>query len=258
MHPNELLMLSKNKIKLINSLLHGKFRKEEGLYIAEGTKLIETLLDANKPMATIFATESWLASHALPSSTETVMIDEAEMKKISQLTTPTSVLGLVHLPEQTIPTLTHAQLMLGLDNVRDPGNMGTIIRLAQWFGINTIVCNHGTVDCYNPKVVQATMGAIAHVNIAYTDLGAFIDQHQSETWPVYGTFLEGNNIFTEPLSASGLIVLGNEGNGISDAIAQKITKKILIPDFAQSGFKPESLNVSVAAAIVCAEFRRRN
>lgn len=251
-------MLSKNKIKLINSLTHSKYRQQEGLYIAEGTKLTETLLDAQRPIATIIATPQWLSAHTLPPSIEIVEADESEMKKITQLSTPSPVMALARIPtNQSTPNTPEGQLWLGLDNIRDPGNMGTIIRLAQWFGIDTIVCNKGTVDCYNPKVVQATMGAIAHVNIHYTALNEFIATHQSEQWPVYGTFLEGRNLFQESLSASGMIVLGNEGQGISDEVAKEINKKILIPDFAGEGQKPESLNVSVAAAIVCAEFRRR-
>ena len=250
-------MLSKNKIKLINSLSSNKHRQQEGLFIAEGTKLIEALIDAHSSIQSIFATDEWLMQHR-ETGHEVDVITPEEMKKISQLTTPSQVLALVKIPTPPdINKLPANQLMLGLDNIRDPGNMGTIIRLAQWFGIDTIICNHGTVDCYNSKVVQATMGAIANIQIIYTNLEEFIDNHQTEQWPVYGTFLEGNNIFTEALSPSGLIVLGNEGNGISAPIAERINKKLLIPDFASQQNRPESLNVSVAAAIVCAEFRRR-
>ena len=148
-----------------------------------------------------------------------------------------------------------SQLVLGLDGVQDPGNLGTIIRIADWFGINTIICSPDTADAFNPKVVQATMGSIARVKIAYTPLAAFIKSLPT-TYPVYATLLDGDNIYETTLSQHGLIVMGNEGNGISQEVRQCISNKLLIPTFATSPDKADSLNVAIATAIVCSEFRR--
>ena len=153
--------------------------------------------------------------------------------------------------------LNHDNLILVLDQIQDPGNLGTIIRLASWFGIEYIVCSPDTVDCYNPKVVQATMGAIAHVKVLYTDLSLFLNESILKGRTIYGTFLDGDNIYGSELKENGIIILGNEGNGISKEIEKIVTNRLFIPSYQSSARNVESLNVSIAAAIVCSEFRRK-
>jgi len=179
------------------------------------------------------------------------------MKKISFLKTPSTVLGVFRIPhdeEKVAPN--ENELTLALDGVQDPGNLGTIIRLCDWFGIAALICSPNTADCYNPKVVQATMGAIAHVRVAYTALPDFLRQAKEKNIPVYGAFLEGKNIYAEKLSPYGVVVMGSEGQGISREVERCITHKLYIPAFAQS-HSAESLNVAAASAVVCSEFRRR-
>lgn len=250
-------MLSKNKLKLIASLQNGKFRKEHRLFVAEGTKLVNDLAAAGASIECLLASPHWLRENKVICR-EVIECDADEMKKASFLKTPTDVLALVGIP--LAPTSIYPEknkLVLALDDVQDPGNMGTIIRLADWFGIDTLVCSVGTVDCYNPKVVQASMGAIARVHVHYLNLSAYLAEAVNSGIAVYGTFLEGNPIYSQKLSDDGIVVLGNEGKGISSQVAAWVNEKLLIPDFSVGNTKPESLNVSVAAAIVCSEFRRR-
>jgi len=250
-------MISKNKIKFIQSLERKKEREETGLFIAEGVKLINELLKANFHLETIISTDESLPllEHT---GAEIIITSEAEMKKISLLKTPSHVVAIVKQPKALqLGSPLPNDIILALDTIQDPGNMGTIIRLASWFGIRTIVCSNDSVECYNPKVVQATMGAIAHVAIIYTHLPDFLSQAVKQNRTVYGTFLEGESIYTSLLDSNGIIVLGNEGKGISKDVEKNITKKISIPSFSNGNENIESLNVSIAAAIVCSEFRRR-
>ena len=180
---------------------------------------------------------------------------EEELRRISFLQHPQQVLGLFPIPPQTTATSFGGALVLALDGVQDPGNLGTIIRIADWFGSETIICSEDTADAWNPKVIQATMGSIARVNIIYTNLLDLLDTLPTD-FPIYGTLLDGENIYTQPLSEEGLIIMGNEGNGISEAVRTKINRKLLIPDFHQ-GETADSLNVAIATAITCSEFRRR-
>jgi RNA methyltransferase, TrmH family len=250
-------MLSKNKIKLITSLQMTKYRNEHRLFVAEGSKLVCDLANSGAVISCLVATSEWLKANSVRAE-ETVECSLEDLKKASSLKSPSSVLALVRMPSYSSePVPVNHQLVVALDEVQDPGNMGTIIRLADWFGIKTIVCSKGTVDCYNQKVVQATMGAIARVQIRYTSLVDYLDSALERGIPVYGTFLEGKSIYSEPLLPNGIVVMGNEGNGIGPEVAAKVGHKILIPDFSTATTKPESLNVSVAAAIVCSEFRRR-
>jgi TrmH family RNA methyltransferase len=250
-------MISKNKIKFIQSLERKKEREETGLFIAEGVKLINELLKANFQLETIISTDEGLPLLEHP-GTEVILTSEVEMKKISLLKTPSQILAIVKQPkEQQLSSPLPNDFILALDTIQDPGNMGTIIRLASWFGIRTIVCSNDSVECFNPKVVQATMGAIAHVAIKYTHLPDLLPLALKENRTVYGTFLEGESIYTSPLDNNGIIVLGNEGKGISNEVERFITKKISIPSFSNGNKNIESLNVSIAAAIVCSEFRRR-
>ena len=235
-------MLSKNQIKRIQSLARKKGRREEGCFIAEGNKLVEDTLSVFE-CDLILATPSWIVSHAHKSLPKIQEVDEQEMSKVSQLVTPPDVLAVYRIPEYhlNIETL-KKELVLALDTVQDPGNLGTIVRLADWFGIRHIVCSPDTADLYNPKVVQATMGALARVKVYYRSLPDFLD---------------GEDIYHTSLTKSGVIVMGNEGNGISAKLEPYIGKRLYIPNYPVGQPTSESLNVAVAAAITCAEFRRR-
>ena len=251
-------MISKNQIKYIHQLELKKFRKQEGLFIAEGHKVVGDLLRAGFKPRQIFAVQDWITDNSSQLSVLDSLLSEVnleELTRLSLLQHPQQVLALFPIPdEQTIPSPKNALSIL-LDNVQDPGNLGTIIRIADWFGIDTIYCSLGTVDAWNPKVVQATMGSIARVHIKYVDPQLLFDS-LPDKFPVYGTFLDGDNIYTQQLSQQGIIVMGNEGNGISDAVRLRVTHKLLIPDF-HKGDTADSLNVAIATAITCSEFRRR-
>jgi len=251
-------MLSKNKIKLINSLSLKKNRDEEGLFIAEGEKIIKELIDAHFDITTIICSDK-LSERYTSSNYETIIATDAEMKKISSLKTPSQIMAICRKKNTllNVDNLTN-ELTIALDDIQDPGNMGTIIRLASWFGIKKIICSNHTVDCYNPKVIQATMGSIAHVDIHYTDLLELLSKINKKNLPVYGTFLDGENIYETELTRNGIIVFGNEGNGISKEIEELTSHKLLIPPYKQEIQNVESLNVSIATSIVCAEFRRRS
>ena len=251
-------MISKNQIKYIHQLELKKFRKQEGLFIAEGHKVVGDLLRAGFKPRHIFAVQDWITDNSSQLSVLDSQLSEVnleELTRLSLLQHPQQVLALFPIPdEQTIPSPKNALSIL-LDNVQDPGNLGTIIRIADWFGIDTIYCSLGTVDAWNPKVVQATMGSIARVHIKYVDPQLLFDS-LPDKFPVYGTFLDGDNVYTQQLSQQGIIVMGNEGNGISDAVRSRVTHKLLIPDF-HKGDTADSLNVAIATAITCSEFRRR-
>ena len=244
-------MISKNQLKYIRQLEQKKYRRREGLFVAEGTKVVGDLLQRYRPEA-VFATADWQA----PAGITPQLVTDDELRRISFLQHPQQVLALFPLPSvNSLPSSVNSELSLALDGVQDPGNLGTIIRIADWFGISTIICSEDTVDAWNPKVVQATMGSIARVNIIYNNLPEFLDSLPAD-FPVYGTFLDGENIYTQELTHEGLIIMGNEGNGISDAVRAKVNRRLLIPDFHQ-GETADSLNVAIATAITCSEFRRR-
>jgi TrmH family RNA methyltransferase len=244
-------MISKNQLKYIRQLEQKKYRRREGLFVAEGTKVVGDLLQRYRPEA-VFATADWQA----PAGITPQLVTDDELRRISFLQHPQQVLALFPLPSvNSLPSSVNSELSLALDGVQDPGNLGTIIRIADWFGISTIICSEDTVDAWNPKVVQATMGSIARVNIIYNNLSEFLDSLPAD-FPVYGTFLDGDNIYTQELTREGLIIMGNEGNGISDAVRAKVNRRLLIPDFHQ-GETADSLNVAIATAITCSEFRRR-
>lgn len=243
-------MISKNQIKFIKQLDQKKYRKRENVFVAEGHKVVGDLLSCGFEPHTIFATNQWKA----PRDIAFQEVTDDELRKISFLQHPQQVLAIFHMPAAS-PATIQDQLVLALDGVQDPGNLGTIIRIADWFGISDIFCSADTADVWNPKVIQATMGSIARVRITYTNLVALIKEAQV---PVYGTLLDGDNIYQQTLSQNGIIVMGNEGNGISPEIRQLITNKLLIPDFNTGDSHAESLNVAIATAITCSEFRRRN
>jgi TrmH family RNA methyltransferase len=250
-------MLSKNKIKFIQSLLRKKDRNETALFVAEGEKLINELVRSGFQFEILVAREDRMHLFSGIQCEKHIATDD-EIKKISSLTTPPSAIAICYqrINKQTNSVLKN-DLTVVLDDIQDPGNFGTIIRLASWFGIDQIICSENTVDCYNPKVVQATMGAIAHVKINYTNLLSFLSNSVKEGRTVYGTFMEGENIYKTTLDQNGIVVFGNEGNGISQEVKNIITKKITIPSFTNNHLTVESLNVSIAASIVCSEFRRR-
>ncbi|WP_321517229.1 RNA methyltransferase [uncultured Bacteroides sp.] len=248
-------MISKNKIKYIHSLELKKNRKEENVFVAEGHKLVGDLLD-NFNCKYLAATEEWWNEHPSAQADETAIVTQEELSKASFLKTPQSVLAVF---QQNIVTVNSSvirdSLCLALDDIQDPGNLGTIIRLADWFGIEHIFCSPNTVDVYNPKVVQATMGGIARVKLHYCSLPELISQLGDI--PVYGTFLNGENMYSKELSSFGLIVMGNEGNGICPEVEKLINNRLYIPNYPQDRVTSESLNVAIATSVVCAEFRRR-
>jgi len=253
-------VLSKNKIKFLRSLSLKKNRIIEKLYIAEGKKLVNDLLDAAQNIREVYCTEkvaSEIERKGLYKNQVTIA-DISEIKKVSSLKTAPEVIAVVEISDKEVkPEELSDDLSLALDGLQDPGNLGTIIRIADWFGIKNIICSENTVDVYNPKTVQATMGAIARVNLFYTCLPDFLNSASIHNIPVYGTFMSGKNLFMEEFDPSGIIVMGNEGKGISSDVAKMVTEKIHIPSFPPGVITSESLNVAMATSIVCAEFRRR-
>ena len=247
-------MISKNKIKYIRSLELKKNRNKEGKFVAEGFKVVDDLL-ALQPADLIVATQEWLHGKHLADQTEVIEVTEEELKKVSFLQHPQQVLAVFRQATSGDYSINTSELSLALDGVQDPGNLGTIIRIADWFGITHIYCSQDTADVYNPKVVQATMGSIARVKVEYGDLLGLVESLPADV-PVYGTLLDGDNIYQQTLENRGLIVMGNEGKGISPALAKKVNRKLLIPNFPEGRATADSLNVAIATAITCSEFRR--
>jgi TrmH family RNA methyltransferase len=253
-------MLSKNKIKLIQSLNRKKDRDESGLFLVEGNKMVEEALRSEYEIETLVCTALFADQHPeiRSKAKELIEADRDSIQKASLLQNPQEALAIIVQPELNTPELNlNTELCLALDFIQDPGNLGTILRIADWFGINTVICSENTVDVFNPKVVQASMGAIFRIKTWYTDLEKLLTQTKESQIPVYGTFMDGNNIYTESLTRHGIVVLGNEGNGISESISRLVTQRIAIPTFSTNPNKAESLNVAIAASICCSEFRRR-
>lgn len=240
-------MVSKNQIKLITSLQQKKYRKQEQLFFAEGVKVVQELLHSNFELQDLFTTKQDFLT--VPKN-KVHAITEAELKKISALTTPNTCLAVFKIPKAK--EMVEKGLIVALDDVRDPGNLGTIIRLCDWFGIETLFCSEESVDIYNPKVVQATMGSISRVNVVYGNLETFLSQTKL---PVFGTFMDGKNIYQEKLPKEGIIVMGNEANGISSSVEKLVSERIAIPRFGNLQVT-ESLNVATATAIILSEFKR--
>jgi TrmH family RNA methyltransferase len=232
-------------LKLVRSLELKKNRKKEGLFVAEGPKVVGDLLRAGYRARMIFSTTE---------RPDAIQVTDDELRKLSFLQHPQEILAVFEIPQPSDIRHQPSDLALALDGIQDPGNLGTIIRIADWFGIETIYCSEDTADAYNPKVVQATMGSLAHINIVYCDLVELLQQYNG---PIYGTLLDGNDIYQQELSQEGIIVMGNEGNGISQRVRPLITHKLLIPNFNKNSETAESLNVAIATAITCSEFRRR-
>lgn len=248
-------MISKATIKKIHALDMRKFRRNERLFVAEGPKLVDELCATMKPVY-IAALPEWISEKAkIVSGTEYDIVTPDELQRASLQKNPQQVIALFPIPEHRFCTeQLKNELVLILDGVQDPGNLGTIARIADWFGIRNILCSAETADIYNPKAVQATMGALARVKFHYTDLLQLLSQYDG---PVYGTFLDGENIYGQELSENGIIVMGNEGKGISQGVGEMINRRLYIPNYPIGTQTTESLNVAIATSIVCAEFRRR-
>lgn len=252
-------MISKNQIKTIRSLETKKGRNREKAFVAEGPKVVADLAEFSRPRLVVATTE-WMERN--PEFTESlgcncIDVTEEELRKVSFLQHPQQVLAVFPIESngKNEVSLVENELYIALDGVQDPGNLGTIIRIADWFGISRIFCSRDTADVYNPKVIQATMGSVARVKVEYVDLVDMIKTLPS-SMPVFGTFLDGKNIYERNLPQHGIIVMGNEGKGISADIKALVTEKLLIPNFPEGRHTADSLNVAIATAITCSEFRR--
>lgn len=250
-------MLSKNQIKFINSLKLRKYRKRHSLFLAEGEKIVFDLINFGLMPQMIITSSVKNNKDEYGDGVELIFTKKNEIAKLSSLKTPADIIGIFKIKESKleIESLTK-ELVIFCDDIQNPGNMGTIIRTADWFGIKTILCSKNTADIYNPKVVQASMGSVASVDIHYVNSVEFFNEIKGKT-PVYGTFPEGDNIYQAELSPYGIIVMGNEGKGISDDLKIFIDKKIMIPKDENQKCAAESLNVSIATGIICSEFLRR-
>lgn len=241
------------------SLAQAKGRRKLGAFMAEGTKCVLDTIAAFEPLR-IIATQSWLQQHPLPGIDPQLVFEasRAQLAEITSMTLAPDVIAVYRLPEQPefCPEAIAGKLTVALDRVQDPGNLGTIMRTADWMGIDTILASDDTVDCFNPKVIQATMGAVSRVRVLYGDLPQMLAALPAGT-PVYGTFLDGANIYSEPLTPNGVLVMGNEGQGISDAVARAVSHRLFIPSYPVGAPTSESLNVATATAICLSQFRSK-
>lgn len=245
--------MTKAEIQAVRSLADKRVRDHESLFVAEGEKLVGEIRASHLNISKIYTTSDSLPWH------EAELVTAKEMERISMLKTPSNVLAVVKQPRHALDRSTlSSRLTLALDGVQNPGNLGTIIRLADWWGISDIICSEDCADCFNPKVVQATMGAILRVRVHYVaDLPALLASAAADGIAVYGTFLDGDDIYSAELTPTGIIVMGNEGRGITPACAGHITRRLFIPPYPSDRRGSESLNVAIATAVVCSEFRRR-
>ena len=256
-------MISKNRLKWLRGLTLKKHRQAEGVFVAEGPKLVGDLLKAGFECVYLAHTQQWSAPANVQVLTD--FVTEDELRRASSLETPQGVLAVFRQPVQSISDddYSHAvdimsnSLCLALDNVQNPGNVGTIVRLADWFGVTDVFCSKSCADIYGAKAIQATMGGLARVRVHYINIYALLKAAQEKNVPVYGTFLDGDNIYGKTLQQRGVIVMGNEGNGISEDVATCVTERLFIPAFPANRETTDSLNVAVATAVVCAEFRRQ-
>ncbi|SEE24607.1 RNA methyltransferase, TrmH family [Tenacibaculum sp. MAR_2010_89] len=243
------MSLSKNNIKLITSLQQKKYRQKHNLFVAEGIKVVNELLKSSLEVYQIFCVDESLE---FEKNIEVILISEIELKKVSSLKSPNKVLALFKIPEEILTR--KDDFIVALDGINDPGNLGTIIRLCDWFGIKELVCSGNTVDCYNQKVVQSTMGSLTRVNIYYTKLSDYL---QTTGLPVFTADMDGENVYKKySLPQKAILVMGNEANGISPEVAAIVENKLTIPRFGETQ-QTESLNVATATAILLSEFKRR-
>lgn len=239
------MSLSKNHIKLITSLSQKKYRQKHKLFVVEGVKVVQEFLNSSYELEIVFSTDTDFSS-----TNKFIEVTDQELKKISSLKTPNKVLALFKIPSQK--KINSSGLIVALDTVNDPGNLGTIIRLCDWFGVEQLVCSKDTVDCYNSKVVQATMGSLTRVSISYLNLPEYL---QTVSLPIFIADMDGVNIHKAKLPASAVLVMGNEANGVSETLKQLVSNKISIPRYGNSN-QVESLNVASATAVLLNEFRR--
>ena len=239
------MSLSKNHIKLITSLSQKKYRQKHKLFVVEGVKVVQEFLNSSYELDIVFSSDTNFSS-----TNKFIKVTDQELKKISSLKNPNKVLAIFKIPNQINPII--GGLILALDSINDPGNLGTIIRLCDWFGIEQLVCSNETVDCFNSKVVQASMGSLTRVAVSYLDLKKYL---QNASVPIFVADMDGLDVYKTKLPDSALLVLGNEANGISDEIKQLVTTKITIPRYGAFQ-QTESLNVATASAILLSEFRR--
>jgi TrmH family RNA methyltransferase len=255
-------MISKSKSKFIISLQKKKVRDEEQLYVIEGDKLVREFLGAGIPLKTLVAKPEFISSlpqEIIRIAGEIENVSYEELKKISTLKTPHNAIAIVPIPEKLIDfKLVFNGLCVALDSIQDPGNLGTIIRASAWFGIRNIICSPDSVDVYNPKVIQATMGAMMHVNVFYYDLREVLIKAGSNNITVFGTLLDGESIYNHKLDNKGIILLGNESKGISEDLIAYVTQKITIPKFCDASHGIDSLNVGMAASVILSEFMRKS
>lgn len=245
-------MITKAEIQLVRSLADKRNRDEERLFVAEGAKFIEEIRRSPLRIRKIYALEGVFAGN------DVEIVSSKEMERLSMLKTANNSLAVIEQPRYTFDhSLLDHNIVLALDDVQNPGNLGTIIRLADWFGISDIVCSPATADCFNPKVVQATMGAILRVRVHYLDLPTLLRTAKERGVPIYGTFLDGRSIYDSELQQHGIIIMGNEGKGISESCAATVTNRLYIPPYPTERCGSESLNVAIATAVTCAEFRRQ-
>jgi len=254
-------MITQKQIKLITSLKQKKYRNEHGLFIVDGAKMVAELIEQKHPFSihSIYGLEEWTTTNSALLEKQNLQyytISSKELDRISPLQSPNQALALCHIPKTDQTNIPSNQLILALDHISDPGNLGTIIRIADWFGIDHIVCSNDTADCFNPKVIQATMGSFMRVQLHYTDLNQFLSTTSLSS---FGTFLDGEDLYQKTLPKEGIIVIGNEGKGISAEIEKHISQKIKIPSFPhqETPNNAESLNAAVATAITIAEFKRQ-
>ena len=241
------MSISKNQLKLITSLSQKKYRQKHDLFIAEGVKVLNELLNSTIEIETLFCTDDF---EATISEEKVVRISETELKKVSTLKSPNKALGIFKIPKEK--TVQNSGLTIALDAINDPGNLGTIIRLCDWFGVTQLVCSKDTVDCYNQKVVQASMGSLTRVSIHYTDLENYITKSNLDT---FIADMDGENVYKTKLPKEGILIMGNEANGVSKEIKSLLQYKISIPRFGETQ-ETESLNVATATAILLSEFKR--
>lgn len=247
-------MIGKNTIKWVHSLEMKKNRKREGLFVAEGPKVVGDLLSRFR-LHSVFATDEWTGGDSIGADVRVERVDDDTLRRLSFLQHPQQVVAVMEMNKEEKVEVDADRLTIMLDGVQDPGNLGTIIRIADWFGIDSIICSPDTADAYNPKVVQATMGSLGRVSVTYSPLVPLLSSLPADI-PIYGTLLDGKDIYQKELTRHGVIIMGNEGNGISDEVRAMVTHPLLIPRFRQ-GESAESLNVAVATAITCSEFCRR-
>ena len=240
-------MLSKNQIKLINSLKKKKFRLQHNLFLAEGIKVVEELIQSKFELKKLFCINDYINKFSVE---QIQVVTENELKKISEFSSPNQVVGLFKIPNPE--KVKRKGFSLVLDDINDPGNLGTIIRLCDWFGIDQLICSTNTVDCYNPKVIQASMGSLSRISIVYTSIKPFL---KTDTRPIYGALLQGDNVYQTKFDKNAILILGNEANGISNEVQKLITNQITIPQFGKNK-ETESLNVATATAILLSEFKR--